>query len=554
MKKIGLWLIALYLILYIIPLGSRALLEPDEVRYGTIAREIIESGDWVVPRINGLRYFEKPIMGHWGNALAQLAFGQNNFAVRIASAVATGFSALLLFLLVRREPENRDFALGTTAVFLSCALVYFVGTFSVLDAMFSAWVTATLVFFYCGAAAKSFKERYSFLVLAGITCGCAFLTKGLLAFAIPGITIIAWLIWEKRYRDIFILPWIPLILVVLTIAPWSYLVHLRDNDFWRYFIVVEHFQRFSQDVESQHPEPFWFFIPVLLGGTIPWIFLIPGLWNGYRGKFKELFRNPLMRYAACWLVLPFLLMSASSGKLGPYILPCFPAVALLIAVGLREYLKIDNLGRSYRVLIYILVSVAAVALIGLTVLEALYFSGVIKFAVFDQSEIGRMIIAIVAIAIFGFGLMTTLRQNLVNRQRLIFFGLSVLPIFFAWHFVMPNLVANRKAPGKFINEVADRITPETIVVSYKNHVAALAWFLKRDDIYVYGRGGELTYGLNKSDAAGRLLSKEDFEKMIKNKPAGQRVVIFHTSKRQFNELPPSPNVFIRDGNYFAQYN
>lgn len=547
------WLIALYLILYIIPLGSRALLEPDEVRYGEIAREIIASGDWVVPRINGLRYFEKPIMGHWFNALAQLGFGQNNFAVRIASAVATGFSALLLFLLVRREPENRDLALGTTGIFLSCALVYFVGTFSVLDAMFSAWVTATLVFFYCGATASCFKTRYGFLALAGITCGCAFLTKGLLAFAIPGLTIVAWLILEKRYKDIFILPWIPLVLVILTIAPWSYLVHLRDNDFWRYFIVVEHFQRFSQEVDSQHPQPFWFFVPILLGGTIPWIFLIPGLWSGYRSRFKELFKKPLLRYAACWLILPFLLMSASSGKLGPYILPCFPAVALLIAVGLREYLKTENLGRSYLVVIYVLVGAAAVALVGLVAIEGLYFGGAIKFAVFDQTEIGKLIIAMVALTVFGGGLMMTLRREMISRQRLIFFGLSVLPVFFAWHFVMPNLVADRKAPGKFINVVADRITPETIVVSYKNQVSALAWFLQRNDIYVYGRGGELTYGLSKVNAKQRLLSKEGFEELIRNKPAGQKVVIFHTSKRQFNELPPSSRKVVSHDNYFAEY-
>ncbi|NLK82903.1 MAG: phospholipid carrier-dependent glycosyltransferase [Lentisphaerae bacterium] len=553
MKKIGLWLIGLYLLLYILPLGSRPLFEPDEVRYGEIAREIVVSGDWVVPRINGLRYFEKPIMGHWLNAIAQLIFGQNNFAVRISSAIASGFSALLLFMLVRRGSDEKNFALAVTGIFLSCGLIYFVGTFSVLDAIFSAWVTATLVFFYCAAVAVGSKARFLYLLLAGVACGCAFLTKGFLAFVIPAVTIVPWLIWEKRYRDIYILPWVPLIMVIIVIAPWSYLVHLRDDDFWHYFVLVEHFQRFTAKVKSQHPQPFWFFIPILLGGTLPWVFLLPGMVAGFRGKLKVLFEQSLMRYSACWLVFPFLLMSCSSGKLGPYILPCFPAVAILIGAGLREYLKVGGPGMFFRKTVYVLVGASAIMLIGLAVMQTFYFLDITNFALYDRGEIGKLIIVTVAILAFGLGMLSSLRRDIASVYRLVRFGLSVLPVFLAWHFIVPNLVIDDKVPARFIKEIADRIKPDTVIVSYKNHVTSLAWYLKRNDIYVYRRGGELTYGLEKPDAENRLLSEEGFVEFIKNKPKGQHVAMFVDSDKQFKVLPPFSRYFLHGENYLVEY-
>jgi 4-amino-4-deoxy-L-arabinose transferase len=87
----------LFLLLYLLPLGARPVVIPDEARYAEIPREMLASRDWVVPRLDGLRYFEKPVLGYWLNALSTALFGQNAFAMRLPSAVSTGLSALCLF-------------------------------------------------------------------------------------------------------------------------------------------------------------------------------------------------------------------------------------------------------------------------------------------------------------------------------------------------------------------------------------------------------------------------------------------------------------------------
>ena len=107
MKRLLFAPLGLYLLVYILPLGQRPMVVPDEMRYGEIAREMIVSGDWVVPRLMELRYFEKPVLGHWLNAVSMLVFGENRFGGRFASALSVGLAALAVFLLVRRERDEK---------------------------------------------------------------------------------------------------------------------------------------------------------------------------------------------------------------------------------------------------------------------------------------------------------------------------------------------------------------------------------------------------------------------------------------------------------------
>ena len=119
--RLARWLIALlvlFALVYLLPLGVRPLSSPDEVRYGEIAREMIASGDWVSPHFNGVRYFEKPILGHWLNSVSVAALGESRFAVRLPVALATGLSGLIVFLLARRF-FARSTAVLSSAIFLT---------------------------------------------------------------------------------------------------------------------------------------------------------------------------------------------------------------------------------------------------------------------------------------------------------------------------------------------------------------------------------------------------------------------------------------------------
>ena len=112
-------IIGLYLLVFIVPLQFRPLATADEARYAEIPREMLESGDWIVPHLNGLRYFEKPPLGYWLTALSMKAFGQTNFAVRFPSALCAGLTALLIGWLVRRQTRDTVWAVLSAIIYLT---------------------------------------------------------------------------------------------------------------------------------------------------------------------------------------------------------------------------------------------------------------------------------------------------------------------------------------------------------------------------------------------------------------------------------------------------
>ncbi|MFA7230167.1 MAG: phospholipid carrier-dependent glycosyltransferase [Victivallaceae bacterium] len=548
-KKYVFLAVFFFLLLYFATIGFRPLFTPDETRYGQIARELIVHNDWVVPKINNLRYFEKPIMGHWLNALSMLTFGENEFAVRFSSALSVLLAALLLWWLTRKYGEK--LAAVSTGIFLSSGLVFAVGTYAVLDGPFTLFVTGTLVCFFLGSDIQRFSwKKFGLLALAGSFCGAAFMTKGFLAFAVPALTIVPYMIWEKRWKEIFILPWIPLVFVIIVSLPWAIMVHLRDNDFWNYFFWVEHVQRFLKKEESQHPERFWFFIPVIIGGALPWMLLLPALLKGYQGKWREYFQQPLLRFALCWLVFPFLLFSASSGKLATYILPCFPALAILIAYGLIKYFdrcppKIFNVTVQW--MSYALFSVAGVFFI----FQLLVAFGVIPVGLYSRHETWQWLVAVAAVLAWAWLLRLALKAGGFYKKTA-YFACGAMAAMFVVHFVMPGLVVDKKAPGSFLARFAGKVDKNTTVVCYKNLVTSVCWYYKRDNVYVYDRGGELEYGLNKPDAKGRLVSKEEFAELVKD--PSKYIVIIMNSKRLMKELPESKFKIWEKGMLFQEYN
>jgi 4-amino-4-deoxy-L-arabinose transferase len=554
MRKIYLLLTGLFILLYIVPLGFRPLFTPDEPRYAEIARELIVHDDWVVPKINNLRYFEKPIMGHWLNAISLKLFGENNFAVRLSSALAAGLSALGLFMLVKKF-SGTETALWGTVIFLSSVLVYGISTFAVLDGPTSFFLTAAMVGFFFAYMEKRWNiKKVAALLLFGIFCGLAFLTKGFLAIVVPAIIVIPFLIWEKRWKEMFILPWIPAAAMIVTILPWAVMIHLRDNDFWNYFFWVEHVQRFLEKEASQHPAPFWFFIPVLIAGIIPWLFLLPSIINGYRGRCIETFKLPLMRYVACWLVFPFLFFSASSGKLATYILPCFVPAAILLSYGLENFLRMDKPGKInlfLKLLFWILCAAAA----GLIIEEVIFSAGMIKVknfsGLYGKDELFKLLLIIPAVSIWIVMLFMAVRVKELKRK-IIYFALGPLGCFFVWHAAVPGLVLDIKAPESILMKYADRVTPDTMLVSYKNLLTSICWYYKRDDVYIYSKAGELEYGLNKPDSSHRLLSKEDFEAQVKASPR-KKIFVIIESPRLIKELPPSPDGTIEKKILFQEY-
>jgi len=204
-RSAAIGVIAGYVVLYLMLLGARPLVAPDEVRYAEIPREMVATGEWVVPHLNGLLYYEKPVLGYWVTAVSLIAFGENRFAVRFPFAMATGVSMLIIFGLLRRFGGGGWTGLAAAAVFGTCVQVYVLGTCAVLDALLATFLTATMACFYLGWVEDRPRRRHAWLALCGVCCGLAFLTKGFLAFAVPAVAIGPFLLWQRRWRDIFAL-------------------------------------------------------------------------------------------------------------------------------------------------------------------------------------------------------------------------------------------------------------------------------------------------------------------------------------------------------------
>jgi len=520
-RKFNVLILGFFLLFYILPLGFRPIFIPDESRYAEIPREMIASGDWTVPHLNGLRYFEKPVMGYWLNAISIKMFGENAFAVRFPSAMATGFSAFIIFLLIRRF-SNRHFLGNITAIiFLSCFEVCGVGTFNVLDSMLAMFVTAAMAsFFFAYTSDTSSRKKQGFLLLFGVFCGLGFLTKGFLAFAVPLVVIVPFMIWERRFKALFLMPWIPIVGAVLVALPWSIMIYHKEPDFWHFFIWNEHIKRFMSE-NAQHGQSFWYFFLILPAAALPWTFLFPAVILGLK---KTGIKRSIDRYAVCWFLFPFLFFSMSKGKLLTYILPCFAPLAVLISTGLDQYFesggkKAFNVGGKSLSLIIAGITIVIVGTQGL---------GFKSFKPYFQDW--KWLLSLAGLVTFACILFIACRKT-EYQKKIVLYAVSPIFVIFSIPFIMPSAVLQNKTPGVMLLQCSSLVRPDTILVSDEDQVRAVCWFYKRNDVYLLAGAGELMYGLKYNDSKDRLLTVDRFNTLVKKYP-GRIVAVFNFRRYQ----------------------
>lgn len=527
-----------FVLAYLLPLGVRPLFIPDETRYAEIAREMIARSDWVVPHLNGLKYFEKPILGYWVHALAQLLLGETNFAVRIPSALAIGLTALLLIRLCRLPSRiSAGDSLGAMAalIFLSCMTVFGIGTFAVLDNLLTLFLSLCLAAFFLATEAEPrSREEKIWLIVAGVGCGLAFLTKGFLALAVPVLVAGPYLVWQRRLRDVWRMPWLPLLAAVIVSLPWAVMIQLRAPDFWNFFFWHEHVRRFFSG-HADHAKPAWFFVALLPVMTLPWSFLLGSFWQGARTRSETPPRETaLLRYALCWLVFPLLFFSASSGKLITYILPCFPALALLAAICIDRYLA-SGKTRSFNVGDRLAAGFFGLLLIAVIVIQQVGFRGEPPFSRLFPWVGGSLALAVTVLCFLG-------AWRVVPRSRkLLLYALAPLPFYCFAPNLMPDQTLAAKAPDAFLTELRPQIAADDLVVTESGLVRAVAWGLKRDDLYLFPSKGELSYGLDLPEGQGRILNDQQLSRLIAEHPG--KVVFIAKAKhyREWANRLPQPS-------------
>lgn len=311
-------------------LGERKLTRPDEGRYAEISREMVASGDWLTPRLNGFKYFEKPALQYWATALAFEAFGMHEWSARLWPAL-TGFLALLWVGFIGRRILGPPVGLLAAAILAGSLLWAAFGQIDTLDMGVSFFM-----FLSVGAVllaqddAASPRARGLWMHAAWAAAALAVLSKGLIGIVLPAGAVVVYVLVERDWSRLRRLNfWSGAALFFAIAAPWFVAVSLANDEFFHFFFVHEHFERFLTKTHGRY-QPFWYFVPVLLVGFSPWaVTLVPSLAAAWRDAPQRAFRPA--RFLLVWALLVFVFFSASDSKLAAYILPVFPALALLVA-------------------------------------------------------------------------------------------------------------------------------------------------------------------------------------------------------------------------------
>ena len=318
----------------------RPLLLPDEGRYVGVAWEMMRSGDWLTPTLNGLPYFHKPPLFYWLTAASMTLFGPGEWAARAASLLGAWVGAMAVVLFVRRWWGARAARLSLVAL-LAQPLFYVGGQFANLDMLVAGCITTTIVLL--AHAAMSLHRRLPYktaLAAAYAFAALGVLAKGLIGLVIPILVVGAWLIALRRWRDIAALLWWPgALLFLLLAAPWFLAMQVRFPGFLDYFFVVQHVKRFAAG-GFNNVQPLWFYPAVLVLFTLPWL---PWLRAHFkRGGWSDPQRGELRLLMLLWIVMVLLFFSLPKSKLLGYILPAVPPLAVLLADGFESRVKAVN--------------------------------------------------------------------------------------------------------------------------------------------------------------------------------------------------------------------
>jgi len=327
--------------LLLLPNLSYPLIDPDESRYAEVSREMLESGDFVVPTRFGKPYLDKPPLLYWLTAGSFRLFGVSEWSARLVPALAALLTVAVTYALGARLIGYSAAWLGGLSM-LSCFGFLIAGRFVFIDTLLMLLTTVSLLAGYLASREAALDWRW--WLASAAACSLGILAKGpvALVLCLPPLVACRWLIGRPaigpKHWALF-----ATIVGVLTL-PWFVLVNARQSGYLAEFFWTHHFNRFVSGLS--HTEPWWYYVPVLLVAMFPCSMLFPAVaaFLFDRGNSSRAWRTwdvGFLLFSAGWTLLLF---SSSSCKLPPYLLPAVPALCLVIGRGLESILsgKVDN--------------------------------------------------------------------------------------------------------------------------------------------------------------------------------------------------------------------
>ncbi|MYN20509.1 glycosyltransferase family 39 protein [Rugamonas sp. FT107W] len=484
-KKIVWSLLAAFVIVWLYVLGVRSLVPPDEGRYAEMAREMFATGDWITTRLNGIKYFEKPPLQTWMNAASFAVFGLGEWQARLwtglcglGGVILTGYAGNRVF--GARAGFYAALALGSSLFWVAS------GQIDSLDMSLSGMMTIVLcavVLAQRDGATDGARRNWMLVCWAGMAL--AVLAKGLIGLVLPGAVLVLYsalsgdlAIWKRLHLGK------GLLLFFAVATPWFVLVAQRNPEQPYFFFVHEHWERFF--LKTHHREGAWYyFFVMLVPGIVPWLGVLPqALWGAARRERNTVFQPKLM--LLIWAVFIFFFFSYSSSKLPGYILPIFPALALLIGVYL------ENASRRSRMIaagLLVLIGVAGVAAVPQMVTMAVRHRE--ETALLEAYQPWVLMAGIVAAA--G-GALALLHARHLRRD------LTVLTMAVAGFAATQLILAGFEPYGKMRSgkavalKMLPELKPDTKIYSVTTYEQSMTFYLRRTVVLV-DYWDEFTFGL-----------------------------------------------------------
>ena len=493
-------------LLYFSGLGTIPLLEPDEGRYAEIPREMLASGDFVTPRLNGVAYLEKPPLYYWGTALSLRIFGETEFGARGFTA-AVSLAGLLLTFWMGAVLSDRRTGLYSAIVLATSLYYYAVGRLNTLDMTLAVALLLAIFPAYLYLSGK--RDSRGWLFLSYGSAGLAFLTKGLVGIVFPAAILFLWMLFTRRYRQIGSALSLTGILLLLAVAlPWVVLVQRENPDFLWFFFVHEQFLRYTTAIHH-HTEPFWYFLPVLAAGFFPWAAFLRRAVLAVRSAAEPFFERDDLIFLLVWILFILLFFSFSRSKLATYVAPIFSPLALLFGRALS--LWVDREDGSVRCRFPLALAILLAAAIAFLPAFARHRMDPAAWA---------WSAALPALLILSWGTIPLFIRRL-GPDRVILCSFLLLGCFlFSLNRPAGAFLGEYKSVRHLSGVLRESLRPGDVVVQYGVYRQGLSFYTRRRTVLVDFQG-ELEFGLERAEDRGEYyLDQEEFRRLWES---GRRV-------------------------------
>jgi 4-amino-4-deoxy-L-arabinose transferase-like glycosyltransferase len=469
-------LVALCLVLFFFRLGERPLWDIDEGMHAATSKTMVLTGDWITPKHNGNNFYDKPALYNWFVAGAYEVLGFTELASRLPSAILGLACVLATYLMGKRMFNPLAGFLGASV--LATSLLFLIhARFVVHDIALAFFITTALYAFF--QAYRDEEHRTWNLVLFYLSLGLAMLAKGPLGVVLPGLTIGPFLLFRKDLKFLLKmkLHWgIPLFLAVA--APWYILISMAQPDYAYFFFIEKNFGSFTTG-GTHHSRPLHYYVPVLLGGFFPWsIFLPLTLVRAF--KTRRALRSGAVDYLLLWAGSVFVFFSLASSKLGTYLLPMFPALALLTGHAWYELFKEPALRKGF---IYSFLPVVILFPSALVYMLIDPVTDLKTEAGIDLGRFNMMVLGVALIAAIGFIFL------LMRRYRAFFASITGMVIFaliFMLLYLAPPVNEFRSSKG-LVQKLDPIMRPGEDLVFYHRMMDSSLFYTNRKVVVLKSR-------------------------------------------------------------------